>query len=362
MTTGNRYEATGNRYEATGNRYEATGNRYEATGNSKKVKVIGFALCAMLFALCSSADAQQPTKVPRIGFVSGGNANSPPPLIEAFRQGLRDLGYIEGKNILIEYRYSEGKDDRLPSVVAELMQLKVDVLVSPLQRGIRAAQQATRTIPIVMMITGDPVAFGFVDSLARPGGNVTGVTRMTVELSGKRLELLKEIVPTISRVGNLFDADSTTAAIRLKEYETVARALKITIQLMEVRGPSPDLENVFREGAKGRVTALIASRDPLLIRYSKQIADLAIKNRLPLMSEGSDFVHAGALVSYSANDAENFKRAAYYVDRILKGTKPADLPVEQPAKFEFVINLKTAKALNLTIPQSVLFRADKVIK
>jgi ABC-type uncharacterized transport system substrate-binding protein len=307
------------------------------------------------------ADAQQPTKVPRIGFVSGGNANSPPPAIEAFRQGLRDLGYIEGKNILIEYRYSEGKDDRLPRVVAELIQLKVDVLVSPLQRGIRAAQQATRTIPIVMMITGDSVAFGFVDSLARPGGNVT-VTRMTVELSGKRLELLKKIVPMISRVGNLFDADSSTAAIRLKEYETVARALKITIQSMEVRGPSPDLEDVFREGTKGRVTALISSRDPLLIRYSNQIVDLAIRNRLPLMFEGSDYVDAGGLASYSANDAENFRRAATYVDKILKGTKPADLPVEQPTKFELVINLKTAKQIGLTIPPNVLARADKVIK
>jgi putative tryptophan/tyrosine transport system substrate-binding protein len=339
------------------------GNRQDATVNGKKAELFGFALCALLFALSLPVQAQQPKRIPRIGFVSGiGDPKTPGYHVEAFRQGLRDLGYTEGKNILVEYRYVEGKLDRYPSLLAELVQLKVDVLVSPLQRGIRAAQRATRTIPIVMMTTGDPVAFGFVDSLARPGGNVTGVTRMTVELSGKRLELLKEIVPTISRVGNLFDAGSTTAAIRVKEYETAARALKITIQLLEVRGPSPDLENVFREGAKGRVTALIASRDPLLIRHSKQIVDLAIKNRLPSMFEGSDFVEAGGLVSYAANDTESFKRAAVYVDNILKGAKPADLPVEQPTKFEFIINLKTAKALNLTIPQSVLFRADKVIK
>ena len=228
--------------------------------------------------------------------------------------------------------------------------------------AIRAAKQATKTIPIVMVTTQDPVATGLVDSLARPGGNITGLTRLTRELSGKRLELLKEVVPRISRVGVLWDADVTAPGIAFKEYEAAARALKIQLQSLEVRGPNPDLEGAFQAAAKGRASALITIRNPLLNRYRKQIADLAIKNRLPSMYEGSDYVEAGGLMSYSANDAESFRRAAYYVDKILKGAKPADLPVEQPTKFEFVINLKTAKQIGLTIPQSVLFRADKVIK
>ena len=305
------------------------------------------------------AEAQQPTgKLPRIGFVAG----TAGPSVGAFQRGLQDLGYIEGNNILIEYRYTEGKEDRIPSLVSELMQLKVDILVSLQVPVILAAKQVTKTIPIVMVITGDPVAAGLVDSLARPGGNVTGVTRLMRELSGKRLEMLKEAVPTIARVGVLSDANNVTTINLFKEYEAAARALKIPIQSLEVRGPNPDLEGAFQAAAKRRISALITVRNPVLIRNSKRIAELAIKNRLPLMCEGSDFVEAGGLMSYSGNDAENFRRAAVYVDKILKGKKPADLPVEQPTKFEFAINLKTAKALNLTIPQSVLFRADKVIK
>ena len=274
----------------------------------------------------------------------------------AFRRGLRDLGYIEGKNILVEDRYAEGKADRIPSLVAELVQLKVDILVSPNSAAIRAAKESTKTIPIVMVITDDPVATGLVDSLARPGGNVTGLTRLTQELNGKRLELLKEVVPTASRVGVLLVAGFTV----FREYEAAAHALKVQLQSLEVRAPNPDLEGAFRDAVKGRVRALITTR--ALVGYRKQIADLAIKNRLPLMSEGSDFVDAGGRVSYAAIDAENYRRAAYYVDRILKGAKPADLPVEQPTKFEFVINLKTAKQIGLKIPQSVLYRADRVIK
>jgi putative tryptophan/tyrosine transport system substrate-binding protein len=324
-------------------------------------KIFVLALSAMLFAVYVSAEAQQPKKIPRIGYVSGsGDANNPGPFIEAFRQGLRDLGYIEGKNILVEYRYAEGMVDRIPSMVAELVQLKVDVIVAGPLPAIRAAKQATKTIPIVMVTTQDPVATGLVDSLARPGGNITGLTRLTQELRGKRLELLKEVVPEISRVGILVETNMTTPAF--KEYEATARALKVQLQSLEVRGPQPDFEGAFQAAAKARVSALITVNTSLLNRYPKRIADLAIKNRLPSMYEGSDFVEAGGLMSYASNEAGNFRRAAYYVDKILKGAKPADLPVEQPTKFELVINLKTAKQIGLTIPQSVLYRADKVIK
>jgi putative ABC transport system substrate-binding protein len=309
------------------------------------------------------ATAQQPKKVPRIGYLSGrGDPSTPDPLVDAFRQGLRDLGYIEGKNILVEYRYAEGKLDRIPSLVADLVRLKVDVLVSATPGAIRAFKQATKTIPIVMLTNVDPVATGLVDSLARPGGNITGLARFMTELSGKRLELLKEMVPGISRVGVLWDADDPDAAIGFKEYEAAARALKIPLQSLEVRGPNPDFEGAFQAAAKGRANALITVRSTLLLRYPKRIADLAIKNRLPSMYEGSDFVEAGGLVSYASSDAENFRRAATYVDKILKGTKPADLPVEQPTKFNLVINLKAAKQIGLTIPPNVLARADKVIK
>ena len=322
-----------------------------------------FLMIAALSGGAAIAEAQQPKKVPRIGYLSGrGDPSTPDPLVDAFRQGLRDLGYVEGKNILVEYRYAEGKLDRIPSLVAELVQLKVDVLVCPAFTSIRAAKQATKTIPIVMLINVDPVATGIVDSLARPGGNITGLARFMTELSGKRLELLKEMVPGISRVGVLWDADDPGAAIGFKEYEAAARALKIQLLSLEIRGPNPDLEGAFQAAAKGRASALITVRSPLLLRYPKRIADLAIKNRLPSMYEGSDFVEAGGLVSYASSDAENFRRAATYVDKILKGAKPADLPVEQPTKFELVINLKAAKQIGLTIPQWVLMRADKVIK
>jgi len=327
------------------------------------IKTIVGLLVGVALASVHLAQAQQPKKVPRIGYVSAsGGPGTPDPRFEAFRQGLRDLGYIEGKNILVEYRYAEGKQDPIPSLVAELVQLNVDVLVSPALPAIRAAKQATKTIPIVMVFNVDPVETGIVDSLAHPGGNFTGLTRLTRELGGKRLELLKEVVARVSRVGVLWDTDEASAAIGFKEYEAAAHAMKIQLQSLEVRGPNPDLEGAFQAAAKGRARALITIRNGLLLRYAKRIADLAIKNRLPSMYEGSDFVEAGGLISYSANDAESFRRAATYVDKILKGAKPADLPVEQPTKFEFIINLKTAKQIGLTIPQSVLFRADKVIK
>ena len=282
--------------------------------------------------------------------------------VEAFRRGLRDLGYVEGKNILVEYRYIEGDRDRIPSLVAELLQLNVDILVATSPPTIRAAKQATKTIPIVIVTPQDPVATGAVDSLARPGGNITGLTTLTRELSGKSLELLKEVIPTISRVGVLAVAGPTVPGNALKEYEAAGRALKIPIQSLLVRSPNPDIEGAFREAAKGRVTALVAARNNVLAPHTKKIADLAIQNRLPSMLERSDYAEAGGLMSYGANDAEQFRRAAYYVDKILKGAKPAELPVEQPTKFEFIINLKTAKQIGLIIPPNVLARADRVIR
>ena len=340
-----------------------TGNRHEATGNSKRVQVFGFALGTLLFALSVSAHAQQPKKIPRIGYVSGsGDANNPTSSVTAFRQGLRDLGYIEGQNILIEHRYAEGKRDPVARLVAELVQLKVDVIVSSLPPAIRAAKEATKTIPIVMVTPTDPVTTGLVDSLARPGGNITGITRLTRELSGKRLELLKELVPGISRVGVLDDVGAPLEAKAIKDYERAARALKIQLQSLDVRGPKPDFEEAFRAAVKGRASALITVRTALLASYPKRIAELAIKNRIPSMCEVGADVEVGCFMSYSANDAESFRRAAIYVDKILKGVKPADLPVEQAMRFELIINLKTAKQIGLTIPQSMLFRADRVIK
>jgi putative ABC transport system substrate-binding protein len=324
-----------------------------------KRKLGSFALSVMLIALGFPVEAQQAGNVHRIGFLSGTSLHAP--TTDGFRQGLRDLGYIEGKNILVEYRF-DVNPERFPSHVAELVELKVDVLATGNLAAIRAAKQATKTIPIVMVTTVDPVATGLVDSLAHPGGNITGLTRLTRELSGKRLELLREVVPRMSRVGVLWDADDPGAVNGFKEYDTAARALKIPIQSLQVRSSNPDFEQAFRDATKGRTSALVTIRSALLLRHAKQIAELAIKNRLPCMCEGRESVEAGGLMSYSADEAESFRRAAMYVDKILKGAKPADLPVEQPTKFEFVINLKTATQIGLTIPQSVLYRADRVIK
>jgi len=319
-------------------------------------KIFCLALSATLLALCFAAEAQQPAKVPRIGYLTGSSpptGTTPDRNADAFQQGLRDLGYVEGKNIVVEYRYLEGKDDRNPTLLAELLQLKVDVLVVISMSSIRAAKQATKTIPIVMVTNFDPVATGLVDSLANPGGNLTGLTRFTRELSGKRLELFKEVVPKLSRVGVL-----STDSRAFEAYEASARSLKISLQAVDV----PDWEALFRAALKTRVSALITARNASLVVHRKQIADLAIKNRLPLMSEGSDFAESGALASYASDDAANFRRSAVYVDKILKGAKPADLPVEQPTKFELVINLKTAKQIGVTIPPEVLARASRLIK
>ena len=323
-------------------------------------KTVWFLLISTVVGGAAIAAAQQPKSVPRIGFVAGSREGT---IIGAFQRGLRDLGYIDGKHIQVEYRYAEGNVDRIPTLVNELVQLKVDVLVVITLIGIRAAKEATKTIPIVMVTTQDPVATGIIDSLGRPGGNITGVTTLTRDLNGKRLELLKETVVGISRVGVLWDTNAGPGpAIAFKEYEASAGGLKIQLQSLAVRGPNPDFDGSFQAATKGHISAMITINNLVLTRYQKRIADLALKNRLPSMCERNDYVEAGCLMSYSASDAEIYRRAATYVDKILKGVKPADLPVEQPTKFEFIINLKTAKQIGLTMPPSVLYRADKVIR
>ena len=326
-------------------------------------KVICVALCAMLFALSYSASAQQPKKVSRIGYLSSFHPASESDRSEGIRLALRELGYIEGQNIAIEYRYAEGKIDRAPELAAELVRLKVDIIVAAGGTGIiQAAKNATKTIPIVMTGGGsDPVEAGLVESLARPGGNVTGITTFARQLAGKRLELLKEAVTKLVRVAALYDPANSNDIVEVKKLLPAdARALKLTIQPWEIRAVD-DFEKVFAALNKQRPDGLYVTGSPLMGANRKRIADFAIKSRLPSVSNRA-YVDAGGMMSYGADLAHSYRRVAYFVDRILKGAKPADLPVEQPTKFELVINLKTAKQIGLTIPQSMLYRADKVIK
>jgi putative tryptophan/tyrosine transport system substrate-binding protein len=322
-------------------------------------------VAAMLFALWVCAEAQQQPKIPRIGYVAGGlrSTTNPDPTSQAFLLRLRELGYIEGKNILIEFRYPEGKGPAVEAEQArELVRLNVDVLIVSAYPSIRAAKEATKTIPIVMVTTQDPVAVGLIDSLARPGGNVTGVTQLARELSGKRLELLLEIVPRLSRVALLLVKERVGRTDALKSYQEAARALKFDVRGIEIRVDSPDLLTAFDAVVKERVNAMIPVRNGTINRLVPRIAELAIKNRLPTMFERYGAVEHGGLASYTADELEGYRRAAVYVDKILKGIKPADLPVEQPTKFEFVINLKTAKQIGVTIPPNVLARATKIIR
>ena len=313
---------------------------------------------AAVFLTPPSAHAQQPGKMPRIGYLVIGSEVGQ--VSEAFLQGLRDLGYVEGKNIIIEYRGDpQRREERLPELAADLVRLKVDVIVALSPPAARAAKNATKTIPIVIRSTGDPVQGGFVSSLARPGGNITGMTSISSELYGKRLELLKEIMLRLSRVAVL--RNPNRGASDFKEMQSAARSLALQLQSLEVRTAN-DFENAFRAAGKARAQALITIRTPLFNNHRKQIADLAIRSRLPAIYDERAYVEAGGLMSYGTNLADLERRAAVFVDKILKGTKPADLPVEQPTKFEFVINLKTAKQIGLTIPPNVLARADKMIK
>jgi len=321
-------------------------------------------VAVVLLAVGVTAEAQQPKKVWRIGYLSNVEAVSDSARTEAIRVLLRDLGYIEGQNIAIEYRYTEGKPDRLPDLSAELVRLKVDVIVVAGGSGvIRAAKNATKTIPIVMAGQGlDPVEAGLVESLARPGGNITGFTNLSGYLGGKRLELLKDAVPKIGRVAVLYLANNPRNTFEFKEVLQVsARALKLTMLPREVRDAN-DFEPAFAAIKRERPDALLVLGDPLMNRSHKRTAAFAIKSRLPSMYGSRDAVDAGALMFYGADLADSYRRVAYYVDRILKGAKPADLPVEQPTKFEFVINLKTAKQIGLTIPTEVLARASRLIK
>src|SRR5262245_28485955 len=323
-------------------------------------KTICITLGVLLFALGSVAKAQQPKKLPRIGFLAPGSSSSDSPRIDPFRQGLRELGYTEGQNIVIELRFAEGKSERLSVLLAELIQLKVDVIVLSGTPAAQVAKQATTTIPIVMGTSADPVGTQLVASLARPGGNVTGLSTLGSDLSGKRLELLKEVVPGVSRIAVLSNPTNQSVPALLRETEIAAQSLGVQVQFLETRAPN-ELNKVF-VAIKERSRALMVVPDPMLFAQRKRLSDLAAKNRLPTMAEWEEFVQAGGLMSYGPSFREMFRRAAAYVDKILKGRTPADLPVEQPTKFEFVINLKTAKQIGVTIPPNVLARADKVIK
>ncbi len=316
-----------------------------------------------LLAAPLAAEAQQAAKVPRIGYLSINLAASPPQLHEAFRQGLRDLGYVEGRNVVIEYRDAEGKPERLPALAAELVALKVDVIVAPTTPAALAAKQATRTLPIVFIGSGDPVTDGLVTSLARPGGNVTGLSSLTPERVGKCLELLTQAVPGVSRVAALWQPGAVgerTEKDTLKGAEVAARALGVRLQFVEARGPA-DIDSAFSDMTRARAGALAVWTTAMFVSERGRLVALAAKNRLPAVYTLREFVDAGGLMAYGHNQADLNRRAATYVDKILKGAKPADLPVEQPTKFELVINAKTAQALGLTIPQSLLLRADEVL-
>jgi putative tryptophan/tyrosine transport system substrate-binding protein len=315
---------------------------------------VAFALLFSLLAAPLAADAQPAGKVPRIGVVIGGI-----PLL-GFVEGLRDLGYVDGRNIVIEYRAFEGRAERFPEIIAEFVRLKVDVIISSSTPAVKAAKEATSTIPIVMAGLNDPVGAGLVASLSRPGGNVTGLTNIFTELSAKRLELLKETVPGVARVAVLWNSNHPGQPLAFKQTQVAAQALGVTALSVEVRRRE-DFESAFRRLAKERPGALLVLPDPVTMFHRKLITDFDAKNRLPAMYAAREWADAGGLMSYGTNFAEVFRRAATYVDKILKGAKPADLPVEQPTKFELAINLKTAKVLGLTIPPSVLARADRVI-
>jgi putative ABC transport system substrate-binding protein len=323
--------------------------------------VSGLVLGAMLLALSIPAAAQQPAKVPRIGFLSAASPSSVLDRLDAFRQRLRELGYMEGKNIVIEYRHAEGKTDRLSALAAELVGLQVDVIVSAGPQATRAAKEATSTIPIVMAQDFDPVGSGFVASLARPAGNITGLSTLSPEISGKQLELLKEIVPKLSRAAVFGTSTTPGNAQTLREVELAAKAFGVQLQYLDVLGPK-DIATAFRAASKGPADAVLVLPSFLFIFQRKQLVDLAVKSRLPAIYDRREFVEDGGLMTYSVSQTDLFRRAATYVDRILKGAKPADLPVEQPTKFELVINLNTAKAIGLAIPPHVLAQADKVIK
>jgi ABC-type uncharacterized transport system substrate-binding protein len=330
-------------------------------GKIMSKKFVSVSLSTLLFALSSSAQAQQPKKVPVIGFL-GAASSIGNDRTDAFRQGMRELGYVEGKNIVIECRYAEGKRDRLPSLAAELVRLKVDVIVTGGGNATRAAKKATSTIPIVMAQSTDPVAEGFVASLAHPGGNITGLSNLAPELNRKRLELLKEIIPQLSRVTVFRTPTSEGKANSVGEIETITAGLGVKLQEIDIEEPK-DIAPAFQAAVKGQADAvLVLAWGAVVNPYRAELAKLAVKSRLPAIYKSRQFVEAGGLMTYGVSEVDLNRRAAIYVDKILKGAKPADLPVELPTKFELVINLKAAKALGLKIPSELLMEADKVIE
>jgi putative tryptophan/tyrosine transport system substrate-binding protein len=332
----------------------------QAIAYRKKPKALGFTCCAVLLALCSLAEAQQPVKLPRMGLLTWAAppSSSTPTL---FDETLRQLGYVEGQNIIVERRYVSGQLDRLPELARDLSRLSPDVILTQSYPSAVAAKQATSTIPIVVMGAGDPVATGLVASFARPGGNITGVSALETELSGKRIELLKETFPKVTNVAVLWNAADLGMTLKFEELQRAAQALQMTVQASAVREPK-DLDGAFAEIVRKRPDALFVITDPLTELNRRQVVELATKRGFPAMYENSAYVDAGGLMAYGPSQRENFHRALQHVDKILKGAKPAELPIVQPAKFELVINLKTAKQIGLTIPQSVLARADRVIK
>jgi putative tryptophan/tyrosine transport system substrate-binding protein len=328
------------------------------------MRLIGLVLALTLTLLPLAAEAQQAGRVPRIGVVAPGTPTPrtlPLRVFDAFRQGLRDLGYVEGETVVLETRWDESRPEQIPSLVRDLVQRNVDVILAGTTPASLAAKQATSTIPIVMAATGgDPVALGLAASLGRPGGNVTGITLQTYALPGKRLDLLREAIPRLSR-GALFWNSRMPGATEVKDYEAAAQSLGIRLQLLKVNGPE-DFDGAFNSAVQGRAQALMMIQSAVYAAHRAKIAELAVKNHLPTISGETGYAQAGGFMNYGPNIAESWRRAAGYVDKILKGAKPADLPVEQPTKFELVINLKTAKALGLTIPQTLLLRADGVIE
>jgi ABC-type uncharacterized transport system substrate-binding protein len=333
--------------------------RNQVFGSEALALVSIMVVALALLAAPLTAEAQPPAKVYRIGYV---RAETPPPVdIEAFRQGLREYGYVEGTNVVIEYRWADGNEERLRSLVAELIRLKVDLIVASAPAATRVAKEATTTIPIVMVLVADPVAFGFVASLARPGGNVTGFAFLLPEVSGKRLDLLKEAIPELSRVAVLWNAANPYKPFDLKEVQAVADTLRVAVHTFPVREPN-DFDEAFKAAAKSGAGGLITLEDPFTIAHRARIVALALRHRLPAVYAVRPFVDAGGLMSYGPDRADQNRRAATFVDRILKGARPADLPVEQPTKFELVINMKTARALGIRIRSSLLLRADQVLE
>ena len=320
-----------------------------------------YTLCALLCLGSCPVEAQESKNFPRIGFLSAGAGQDDRDRLAIFREGLRELGYLEGKSITIEYRFADGKLDRLPELAVGLVRLNVNIIVTAGNEAVQAAKTATQSIPIVMAFSGDPVGAGFVASLARPGGNITGLSRLNVELTAKRLELLNETVPSATRIAVLFNPEGRVPVLALKEAQAAAQKLGLQIQALEMKAPQ-DIESAFRSAAKNHAEAIMTLPGGFTGFYRTRIVNLAAKSRLPAMYNNARFVEDGGLMTYASDQREEFRRATVYVDRILKGAKPADLPVEQPTKFDLLINLKAAKQIGLTIPPHVLARADRVIK